>query len=214
MARSEGKRPEPTSRPKPPPAKKRSRPNLPQAGDESKGIEGLWKKVGIGAAAAAVLGLIVIMATSIAGEDRNPPENVETVAVDAPAHVEGEVDYDGLPAGGEHSAIWLNCGVYDQPVPEENAVHSLEHGAIWITYPTGADEALVDGLRDYARRGKVIVSPVDGQESPVMVTGWARRITADRADDPNINRFITEFISGTNAPEPGARCSGGVGDPL
>ena len=59
-------------------------------------------------------------------------------------HVEGAVDYAQTPpAGGDHNAIWLNCGIYDQPVPNENAVHALEHGAVWVTY----DAAAVSGER-------------------------------------------------------------------
>ena len=38
------------------------------------------------------------------------------------------------PVGGDHSAQYLTCGVYTSPVPNENGVHDLEHGAVWITY--------------------------------------------------------------------------------
>ena len=40
------------------------------------------------------------------------------------------------PVAGEHNAAWQNCtgNVYDAPIANEHAVHSLEHGAIWITY--------------------------------------------------------------------------------
>jgi hypothetical protein len=53
-------------------------------------------------------------------------------------HVGGNIDYDqdlGIPpAGGPHNPSWQNCGFYDELVRDENAVHSLEHGAVWITY--------------------------------------------------------------------------------
>src|SRR3954468_23491462 len=50
-------------------------------------------------------------------------------------HVTGNVSYPQTPpVGGDHNSVWLNCGIYDQPVPNENAVHDLEHGAVWITY--------------------------------------------------------------------------------
>src|SRR5512134_555969 len=38
------------------------------------------------------------------------------------------------PAGGVHDDTWQNCGIYDQPVRNEDAVHSLEHGAVWLAY--------------------------------------------------------------------------------
>ncbi|HZY44457.1 MAG TPA: DUF3105 domain-containing protein, partial [Anaerolineae bacterium] len=65
------------------------------------------------------------------------------------ALIDGVVQYDNLarghspspqiyqevpPVGGTHDPAWLNCGIYDQPVRTENAVHSMEHGAVWITY--------------------------------------------------------------------------------
>ena len=40
------------------------------------------------------------------------------------------------PAGGPHDPAWLDCGVYDEPVRDENAVHDLEHGTV-LDRPTG-----------------------------------------------------------------------------
>ncbi|HET9972943.1 MAG TPA: DUF3105 domain-containing protein [Streptosporangiaceae bacterium] len=37
----------------------------------------------------------------------------------------------------------MNCGIYDQPVPNERAVHNMEHGAIWITYQPSLPQAQV-----------------------------------------------------------------------
>src|SRR4051794_24646687 len=59
-----------------------------------------------------------------------------------PAHTNAPVAYARTPPdGGAHSRSWIGCGSYDQPVRAEEAVHSLEHGAVWITYrpdlPTG-----------------------------------------------------------------------------
>jgi hypothetical protein len=64
-----------------------------------------------------------------------PPEEVQTYDVGpAGQHTEGEVDYEqSPPAGGEHNPVWQNCGYYAEPVRDENAVRSLEHGAVWLS---------------------------------------------------------------------------------
>ena len=49
------------------------------------------------------------------------------------------------PAGGAHDAAWLDCGVYDEPIRDENAVHDLEHGTVWISYRPDLDDD--DGVR-------------------------------------------------------------------
>jgi hypothetical protein len=67
---------------------------------------------------------------------------VETWEITNRAHTTEDVVYpQDPPAGGAHAPIWLECGVYDEPVREENAVHDLEHGSVWITHDPelGAD---------------------------------------------------------------------------
>ena len=173
-----------------------------------------WKRFGVFAIVAGVGGLFIFfIASGIASETFGAPEGVEEVVVGEAAHVEGDIDYDGHPAGGEHSAVWLNCGAYSDLVPEENAVHSLEHGAVWITYPAGNEAIDVGRLNSYAGRNKVIVSPVVDQVPPVLVTAWARHMEATAADDPRISQFIVEFAGAATAPEPGGRCTGGIGEP-
>ena len=92
-------------------------------------------------------------------------------------HVEGTVDYDQTPpAGGPHNAVWLNCGIYDQPVPNENAVHSMEHGAVWVTY----DAAQVTGdelaaLKSQLPSTYVVLSPYEGIDSPIVLSALEPR---------------------------------------
>ena len=50
------------------------------------------------------------------------------------------------PVGGAHDPEWLECGAYDAPVRDENAVHDLEHGTVWITYDGPARPADVAAL--------------------------------------------------------------------
>ena len=125
-------------------------------------------------------------------------------------HVEGEVDYAQTPpAGGDHDAAWLNCGVYTEPVPNENAVHSLEHGAVWITYdPAQVSDDDVAELEAQLPSTYTVLSPYQDMDSPIAVTAWNAQLKIDSADDARIEEFMKAYWRSTNAPEPNAACTG------
>jgi hypothetical protein len=137
-------------------------------------------------------------------------------------HVEGDIDYhDDVPTGGEHSSAWLNCGIYDEPVVEENAVHSMEHGAVWLAYGPELPQEQVDILRNVvqqerSRRGEpmIILSPREELEAPIVATAWRVQLNLDDATDNRLDQFIQRFQRGPFTPEPGAPCWDGVGEPL
>ncbi|MBD7956184.1 DUF3105 domain-containing protein [Microbacterium sp. Sa4CUA7] len=130
-------------------------------------------------------------------------------------HVEGDVDYPQTPpAGGDHNAMWLNCGVYAEPVPEVNAVHSLEHGAVWVTYdPAAVDQTAVDAIRAKLPNSYVILSPHEGLDAPVVASAWNAQLKLDSADDPRLDDFLTAYWRSLNAPEPNAACAGAFDAP-
>lgn len=119
------------------------------------------------------------------------------------------------PAGGVHSAVWQNCGSYDQPVRNENAVHSLEHGAVWIAYRPDLSEAAVQTLRNLARgRTHVLVAPYPDLPQPIVATAWGLQLPLQDASDPRLPTFVARYEKGPQTPEPGAVCSGGTGAPI
>jgi len=119
------------------------------------------------------------------------------------------------PVGGVHSSAWQNCGVYDAPVRNENAVHSLEHGAVWITYRPDLPSAQVDQLRALARgRSHVLVSPYPDLPKPVIASAWGLQLLLDDVNDQRLSLFVSRYEQGPQTPERGAICTGGVGTPL
>lgn len=119
------------------------------------------------------------------------------------------------PAGGVHHDTFLNCGIYAEEVPTGQAVHSLEHGAVWLTYRKDLSDQQVEMLRNLARdEDYVILSPYVGQVSPIVLTAWAVQLEVMDADDERIAQFVEQYQLGPIAPEPGAPCSGGEGEPL
>ncbi|CAL9553023.1 DUF3105 domain-containing protein [Streptomyces sp. enrichment culture] len=130
-------------------------------------------------------------------------------------HVTQAVDYPVRPpVGGDHNPVWMNCNgdVYDQEIRETNAVHSLEHGAVWVTYSSAADDAEVKALAAKVRKTPyTLMSPVDDQKDPVMLSAWGHQRTVTGADDPALDAFFEKFVQGPQTPEPGAACTGGIG---
>jgi hypothetical protein len=119
------------------------------------------------------------------------------------------------PAGGTHGNNWQNCGVYAEPIETKYALHSLEHGAVWITYQPELSEAQVSQLRSYARgQSHILVSPYPGQTSPVVLSVWGIQLEVSDANDRRISQFISRYQQGPQTPERGASCTNGVGEPL
>ena len=149
-------------------------------------------------------------------------EGLVTFPTQPQTHEEDEIDYDQpIPPGGAHSAKWQNCGIYDGPLQLENVMHSLEHGAVWLAYQPDLAAAEVELLRTLVRRAAadrdepmVILSPHADLEGPIMATAWQVQLVVDEATDPRLDDFLTAYQVGPFTPEPGAPCSGGVGEPV
>jgi len=131
-------------------------------------------------------------------------------------HVTGKVAYlQTPPAGGNHNPICLNCGIYDKPVANENAVHDLEHGAVWITYRPDLPAAEVTKLRSLVQGETYLaLSPYPGLPAPVVASAWGKQILLTGADDKRLPMFIGKYRQSSAAPEPGAPCTGGTGSPV
>lgn len=127
-------------------------------------------------------------------------------------HVTAPVTYDQAPAvGGDHSARWTNCGIYTEPVEQMRAVHTMEHGAVWVTYRPDLPAAQIQELTELVRsKNYVLLSPYPGQEAPVTATAWGVQLTLDSSSDDRLKPFLAQYIQGTQTPEPGAPCTGGV----
>lgn len=171
--------------------------------------------LGIVAAVGALALVIVLVVTN--GTPRTSPEAIEIEGLQnypniTAGHVTGAVEYEqSPPVGGEHAAVWLNCGVYTEPVPNENAVHALEHGAVWVTY----NPELVSGDELEELQGTVpstysVLSPVVNLQAPVIISAWGNQVELDGVNDPRMQDFVDKFWQGGDAPEIGASCSGGI----
>ena len=127
-------------------------------------------------------------------------------------HTDGPVKYDQIPpVGGMHSPVLQDCGFYSKPVGNEHAVHSLEHGAVWITYDPDLPAADIAKLEALVKGNTyLLISPYKGLPSPVVASAWGVQLQLDGVDDPYLIAFINYYEQGPQTPEPGAPCSGGT----
>jgi hypothetical protein len=156
-------------------------------------------------------------------ENKDPSENIEgvkRVTYDGSQHVTAQqrVAYDQSPPfGGPHDQAWANCSgtVYDKAVRNENMVHSLEHGAVWIAYdPDKIKGGALDTLKKKVDgQPYMMLSPYPGLDKPISLQSWGHQLKLDKADDERIDQFITSLReNGFQNPEDGGRCdSDGTG---
>jgi hypothetical protein len=129
-------------------------------------------------------------------------------------HVDGPVAYpdqkDTPPAGGNHNGVAQSCQAYTAPIASEHAVHSLEHGAVWVTYNPDKVDAkgiatLKSDLEDDPYR---LLSPYPGLKSAVSLQAWGEQLFVDSPSDKRVKEFLKLFTNGPQTRERGGACQG------
>lgn len=172
----------------------------------------VWSVVGL-----VVLAVIAgIVFWQISQGPKTDATGIMTFGTLSQTHVTSTVNYAQVPpVGGPHNPIWQNCGVYDKPIANENGVHSLEHGAVWITYQPSLPADQIAQLQALVKgQTYLLLSPYTGLPSPVVASAWSTQLRLTSASDPRLANFISTYRQGPQTPEQGAACTGGVGTPL
>jgi hypothetical protein len=175
---------------------------------ERKRRRGNVTKLAVGVVVAAI---VVAMAYSYYNK-RQLLQAVKTTSYPAGIHSAGRIAYtEDPPMGGRHNVAWQNCGIYNAPIHNEHAVHSMEHGAVWITYRPDLPADQIEILKAAAADDFMLLSPYPGLSHPVVASAWNHQLTFERADDPALRAFISQYKNNpTTTPEFGAACSGGT----
>ncbi|OLT18211.1 hypothetical protein BJF78_12320 [Pseudonocardia sp. CNS-139] len=140
---------------------------------------------------------------------------VQVVPFEGGQHVEAnqQVAYTHIPPmGGSHDYAWAACNgvVYPEALRSENAVHSMEHGAVWITYnPDQVTGAALDTLRAKVdNQPYTLMSPYPDLDQPISLQSWGHQLKLTDANDPRIDQFITALrVNQYQHPEPNASCN-------
>jgi hypothetical protein len=119
------------------------------------------------------------------------------------------------PSSGNHYPLWAAYRSYDRAIPRGFWVHSLEHGAVVITYncPGGCPDevadvqAFVDGLpTDCGTERRVILTPDPDLDVRFAASAWGWTLRANCFDRGAFSAFFTDHYN--HAPE--AICGGGT----
>lgn len=188
-----------------------------------------WGPIIVGAAVAVLaIGMIAWAAIAVVGNEKEKatPWDKRAAAIkgvvdyrtqyptlnQAANHKPGVLTYPvSPPVGGDHNAVWQNCmgDVYTAPIPKENAVHSLEHGAVWVTYKPGLAAADIATLQKKVEgHTYMLMSPYQDLDKNISLQAWGFQLKVDSASDARIDEFIKAARLNASK-EPGAACSSG-----
>jgi hypothetical protein len=153
----------------------------------------------------------------VSEDNKDPSENIDGVIreqIKGGLHVDAKqrVAYDHFPPlGGPHDNIWADCTgiVYPTAVRNENMVHAMEHGTVWIAYnPDTIKDAALDKLKSKVEgQPYLMLSPYPGLDRPISLQSWGHQLKLDSADDGRIDDFVKSLRANRfTTPEPGGRC--------
>jgi hypothetical protein len=133
------------------------------------------------------------------------------------------VKYDIFPpVGGRHAGVWQNCGIYDNEIRNETAVHALEHGAVWFTYKPDLSETDKIKLRQLALENPyLLMSPYPSQDANLILTAWTVQLKLNGFDETKVQDFLKKYLfdpktrdgKESKSPEFGSSCVQGTGQP-
>ncbi|MGA4506849.1 DUF3105 domain-containing protein [Propionibacteriaceae bacterium G1746] len=178
---------------------------------DRRGAAALWVVAGV--LAIALIGGVIYAGVARSRQMDAALGDVATFPNMSANHVETDVTYEQTPpVGGDHHPVWQNCGIYDTPIKSIHGVHSLEHGAVWITYDPSLPADQVNKLKGYAGQTFMLLSPYPNLGSKVALSAWGHQLKLDTVDDTKITAFIRDYRQGPQTPEPGAACTGGTSE--
>lgn len=122
-------------------------------------------------------------------------------------HVEelpDDYEYNSIPAtSGLHNAQTAIWNLYDEPVPEINYVHNLEHGGVVVQYGSGVPASAVTQVSDWYQQDTngLIVAPLAPEleeEAPnladkLVLTSWTHMMTCTTFDEGAFDDFVDDF---------------------
>lgn len=97
------------------------------------------------------------------------------------------------PSGGWHYILTAKKQFYAEPIPDEYAIHNLEHGDIWITYHPRVSEAVKNELKQF-EFAKILISPREANDKDIALVAWEHVDAFNLDGNPVSKERIMDFI--------------------
>ena len=162
--------------------------------------------------AVAVLGFVVVV---VVGKMTAPPEpprpGVEQSDYGREHLKSKEYGGDQPPTSGPHASP-VSWGVYDTEVRDDQAIHNMEHGGVFVSYQPSLSKDQIDKLKELLSEPfsdpkfqpkKIVLAPRAENKSPIELSSWRRSEALASYDQKKIEDYITRNLG--KSPEPLAR---------
>lgn len=169
------------------------------------------KKVYIGLGVVTIA-IVVGAAFFMGGQDKKQQEKIqkplmgEKIPDMGQIHVkqgESHVAYNSNPpTSGPHTDDGVaGAGIHEKQVADELLVHSLEHGAVIVSYKADLPQNQVEKIKNAfnGASGKKIMVPRKNLDVPVALTSWNYLLKLKTIDERQIQAFIE--TNNDRAPE-------------
>lgn len=159
-----------------------------------------------------VLGFGAVIVTAKTTRPPEPPRPGVEQSDHGREHVDSK-NYGGdqPPTSGAH-ANPVSWGVYDTEVRDDQLIHNMEHGGIYISYQPSLPKDQVDKLTrllsaPFANPNfqptKIVLAPRATNKSPIELSSWRRSETLLAYDQQKIEDYVARNLG--KSPEPLAR---------
>lgn len=115
------------------------------------------------------------------------------------------------PTSGPHYGQTARSGFRDKTIADQNIIHNLEHGDVWIAYHPRVSNEVKNQLKEFGGV-KVIITPREANETDIALAAWGRldvfNIENNALPAERVSDFIKRYTNKGPERVPGA--SGGI----
>ncbi len=129
----------------------------------------------------------------------NPVEGVVEYGIVGRDHISQGASGSGYnsnpPSSGPHWGAAAKNGVYETPLADEQLIHNLEHGHVWIAYRPDVSDDVKNKLGEIVVKDdwKVVLAPRDKNDLAIALVAWGRVLEMDEPDYGKIEDFIKVY---------------------